>query len=975
MIPPFPPDASATGADPPCPCRSLLLVGGDETERSALETLLSTTRGERRILHLPSLAHLAEGYPLDRVDLTVLALRACPTDEPGALDLHADRLSQTPLILLGSQVHHRRAIEGFRLGALDWLVPDLTDPESVPGMLERVCADFERRRQEQHATELHRAVIEDQHDLICRFSPDGTLTFVSPAYARYFGKRVGELEGRSFLSVVPVSEHARIRDQLASLTPASPSHSFDHRIDTNGRITWQQWTDRGVFDSAGVLKEYQSIGRDITSRRSTEQAAHDSEMRYRALYENSPVMIYVGDGNGRLISANQSWSDTLGYTEQEAIGVSSFFFMTEDSRQVAKAELETLRVEGKVSDLALQLRHRDGSVLDLLLTATADRDADGVITSVVIVGVEITDRVNALKALEKEKERLRITLASIGDAVITTDSCNRVDYLNPTAELLTGWLNTETTGRELVEVFKPCELDSGEPLGADAELGSAFSEVRTVLLQHRHLQRSVAVDLRVAPIRDADGKVFGLVLVFRDMTESRELTERMTWQANHDELTGLVNRRAFEQRLTRVVESVSASPTDSHVLCFLDLDRFKIVNDTSGHAAGDKLLREVSSLIQSLLRERDTLARIGGDEFAILLEHCPESRALAIANTVRERIAEYHFQSAGRSFSIGVSIGLVTIDQQTVTIDAVMKAADKACYAAKDAGRNRVHVFRDDGIALQRQTDETAWVERLTIALDEDNFELFAQPIETIARNDTVGTDMELLLRLRSDDGEMIPPGAFIPAAERFQIMSRIDRWVVAHAFDWLAAHRGDLSGLGVCSINLSGQSLADRAFLPFVEAQFERTDVPFDKICFEVTEGAAIDNMSGARRFMESLRGRGCTFSLDDFGSGLSSVAYLRSLPVDNLKIDGLFVKDILDDAVDLEMVRAINEIGQILGKKTIAEFVENPEIRKRLAAMGIDQMQGFGVCKPVPLARLWRERVASRRDNDDHEALRRAS
>ena len=559
-------------------------------------------------------------------------------------------------------------------------------------------------------------------------------------------------------------------------------------------------------------------------------------------------------------------------------------------------------------------------------------------------------RKDAEDALYHEKERLQVTLHSIGDAVISTNASGDLLYINPAAEALTGWTLTAAVGRPYREVFSLLDPGGGQPPVGDMVVDTiAAAEAHRypdLCLQQLH-GGTVLVEAAVSPIKDADGEVQGAVLVFRDVTEQRRLSSEMAYQALHDELTGLGNRRAFEQTLAQAFER-TRSEAVQHAVCYLDLDDFKVVNDTCGHTAGDAMLREIANLFAGLLREQDQLCRIGGDEFGILLTGQSMASALLVAERLQLCLSGYHFGWMDQRFAVGVSIGMVALDVSTESVGALLQAADSACYVAKDAGRNRIHLYAKDDPALAQRYGVMEWVSRIEHALLHDRFVLFAQPIVPLDAAAPSGLYCEILLRIKTEQGELVPPGLFMPAAERYHLAARVDRWVVTHALQWVAAHQ---DRIGQCSINLSGQSLGDAAFMEFLLRIVGETNVPCAKLCFEITETAAISNLQTAHHFIASLRARGCKFALDDFGSGLSSFAYLRNLPVDVLKIDGQFVKDIAHDAVSLAMVKSIHEIGCLMGKRTVAEFVESQAILKVLHEIGVHYAQGYAVGYPVPL------------------------
>lgn len=555
-------------------------------------------------------------------------------------------------------------------------------------------------------------------------------------------------------------------------------------------------------------------------------------------------------------------------------------------------------------------------------------------------------------ALYHEKERLRVTLHSISDAVITTDAAGEVLYLNSVAELLTGWSLTGAVGRPYREVVQLSEPgNAASELDLVAESLSASQTLRYPHLNLTHRQTgSMVAEAVVSPIRDADGEVQGAVLVLRDVTEQRRLSQEIAFQATHDELTGLGNRRAFEQALTHAYEH-SQHTRQHHVVCYLDLDEFKVVNDTCGHTAGDELLRQVAKLFTGLLRKEDHLCRIGGDEFGILLTSQSVEQALHVAERLQQSLAANRFAWREQSFGVGVSIGMVVLDGNSESVGALLQAADSACYVAKDAGRNRIHVYAEDDPALAQRYGVMEWVSRIEHALQHDRFVLYGQPIMRLDGQATGGLHFEFLLRMLDDAGTLLSPGLFMPAAERYHLAARIDRWVVSHALQWVAEHQHRIEQ---CSINLSGQSLGDSGFMEFVLQSLATCEVQCDKVFFEITETAAISNLQAARQFIDTLHARGCKFSLDDFGSGLSSFAYLRNLPVDVLKVDGQFVKDIAHDPVSLAMVKSIHEIGCLMGKQTVAEFVETEDILKLLRGLGVHYAQGYAVSYPKPLEQL---------------------
>lgn len=587
-------------------------------------------------------------------------------------------------------------------------------------------------------------------------------------------------------------------------------------------------------------------------------------------------------------------------------------------------------------DLVYRCRRKDGSAFWAWGRLSARRDSQGGLSRIVGTLLDISDKVRIEHALRREHDRAETTLGAIGEAVITTDATGRVEYLNPAAERLTGWAAEAARGQDVARVVRL--LDAGaqgeHPVRRCLAAGEVLRLDEALQVDAPH-GPTASVAATLAPIPDADGAGSGCVLVLRDVSEQRELARRLAYQASHDALTGLVNRREFERRLA----CTSAGPGES-ALMYLDLDRFKVVNDACGHAAGDALLRQLGDLLRSAVPEEATVARLGGDEFGVLVA---AARAGEVAEGLRREIARLRFHWAGRDFRLGVSIGWVPV-QAGLPVDELLAAADTACFAAKDAGRNRVHAGGRDDPESRRRRGELAWVARLQAALDADRFVLWRQEIRALGAGDS---HHELLLRLQDEQGRLIPPDVFVPAAERHGLMRELDRWVVDHALAWLASQ----PHTGVHAINLSGQTLSDPDFLPWVQAALARHAVDPHRLCFEVTETAAIAQLDPALSLMRALQAVGCRFALDDFGAGMASFAYLRRLPVDLLKIDGSFVRRLHEDALDHELVRVANGLGHLLGMQTVAEYAEDERVIKALRELGVDYAQGFGIGRPEPL------------------------
>jgi len=581
------------------------------------------------------------------------------------------------------------------------------------------------------------------------------------------------------------------------------------------------------------------------------------------------------------------------------------------------------------------------------------RTEDNKIDGVVVTFVEVTRLKHAEQSLSRSKERVELLLQSTGEAIYGVDEEGLCTFANNKFCEQLGFTTDELLGSYIHTLIHHSRMDGSHYPWEECFVYHCLRDGASHRGGHDIAWRKDGTSFptlySVEPIIESEG-ITGAVVIFRDMTEEEAISSKLDHLARHDSLTGLVNRREVEERLGRVLESAKHDKTE-HILCYLDLDQFKVINDTCGHLAGDELLRQIAGILSNHIRKRDTLARLGGDEFGVLMEHCDLHEGEHVANGMREAIAGYRFQWEGKTHIVGVSIGVVSITENAGDITDVLKAADAACYAAKESGRNRIHVYHEQDTILATRHGEMQWVARINRALEGNKLLLTLQPIVPIYGVEGKNISYEVLLRMQDDDGNIILPTDFLGAAERYNLSIKLDRWVINRIFKWYANNKNKLQHVCLLNINLSGQSLGDEDFLKFVINELNKYQILPDKICFEITETAAITNLSSANRFMHTLKQLGCLFALDDFGTGLSSFGYLKTLPVEFLKISGLFVKDIIDDPIDLAMVKSINEIGQVMGKKTIAEYVENEEILEKLIELGINYAQGYFTGKPVLL------------------------
>lgn len=559
-----------------------------------------------------------------------------------------------------------------------------------------------------------------------------------------------------------------------------------------------------------------------------------------------------------------------------------------------------------------------------------------------------TERTHTLLALKASETRYRELYENVVAGVFQTTPDGKFMAANPALVRLLGYASED----ELQE------LNIAEDLYVHAEERENWlrsmataGEIRNAeLVLRRKDGRKIVVLENSRAVRDEHGRTMYYEGTLTDITEAHELSRQLSYEASHDALSGLINRREFEIRLQRALDSAQATGS-AHAVCYLDLDQFKIINDTCGHIAGDELLRQLAQLLQSRVRSNDALARLGGDEFGLLLHECSMTDAMGIATALLKAVEQHQFVWGSSIFSVGASIGLVPVSGDFRRITQVLQAADAACYAAKDQGRNRIHVYQEDDAVVAQRHGEMQWVARVKRALNENRFFLEAQPIVPIQGDDRTPHSYELLVRMRDESGRMVPPGAFLPAVERYNLSQRLDRWVISTALNWLAANPSRTERVARVYMNLSGDSVGDAQLQDFIRTLIAETGVPPGKLGFEITETAAISNLTRANQLIADLRTLGCCFSLDDFGSGVSSFAYLKALTVDLLKIDGLFIANVVHDRIDYEMVRSITEIGHVMGKKVVAESVESAAVLARLKQIGVDYAQGFAVGAPAAL------------------------
>jgi len=679
-----------------------------------------------------------------------------------------------------------------------------------------------------------------------------------------------------------------------------------------------------------------------------DEALFERDRALRRLVRTMPEVVLLHDDRVQL--ANEAAAQLVGLEPEQLEGRPVSDLVRPAFRALFRRTVSRL-LAGEIGPQTLEMQlingGEQGMWVEAGLAAVTWSDRQVVMT----VARDISHRHEVDSGLRGDRRQALAVMESIGDGVITTDTRGRVEYMNQEAELLTGYSRQEVEGRPFGEVMQLIdELDKrslGDPVERCLSMRQRVNMGRRALMTGRDDEHEHSVELTASPIRSGEGEIEGVVVVFHDVSEMRGLTRQMSYQAAHDALTGLINRRELERRLEEAIDNARREKV-RHVLCYMDLDRFKAVNDTCGHMAGDALLREVASLIKDQVRDSDSVARIGGDEFAMLLMGCPLEKARQIAGDVVQAVADHRFVWQDRIFTIGVSVGIVELGADSGSVQDMLAAADSACYMAKQQGRGQVHVYSSADEAGARERGEIQWLRRLQDALSNGGFVLATQPIIALDADRESGPAMEVLLRFQDAQGRTESPRDFLPAAERYHLMPRIDRWVVSAALTAIAAGDVRVPAERSCIINLSGQTLGDADFLEFVVESLDRTSVAPSRICFEMTEAALIMEPREAQRFIEVLHGMGCKFALDDFGSGLGAFSNLKHLPIDYLKIDGSFTRHLGRDPVNQEMVSAMINLARKMDFRTVAEQVEEQRDFDMLREMGVDFAQGYLIDRP---------------------------
>ena len=706
------------------------------------------------------------------------------------------------------------------------------------------------------------------------------------------------------------------------------------------------WTPQEIL-FAGSLGDLISCSVEANKRQIAENALCESEERYQLAAILTKTGHHIWDEiENKAINCSRELAEMHGISVEEYLHrTSSFDKKLEcyhpDDRERFSFVVTQARKYNVGYEVVARIIRDDGGVRHLHEIADVKLHDDGTLLQTIGATQDITDR----RLVEEElRTQGQIISNMVDGAVLIKSSDKTIVYSNPSAEKMFGYKASEFKGKHVSALFvsaKSDNINNGRTFLRRLETNETWQdEILCCRKDQTQFWYSVNVSSLEHPLH---GKV--CVLVGSDLTQSISANEQLIYQAMHDELTGLINRYEFERRGWHLLKSID-DDSGEHALCYIDIDQFKVVNDSCGHGAGDVLLRQLGQVLSDSLRDTDTLARLGGDEFGVLLTNYSLSQAEEAVVAMQNAIQEMQFLWEDQLFQIGVSIGLVVINDSKQSFTELLKHADAACFMAKDLGRNRMHIYRPEDADISKRHGEMQWVARINRALDEDRFVLYAQKILDLKNPNNL--HFEVLLRMVGEQGEIIGPGAFLPAAERYEVMHKIDDWVIENTLSLLANHSCPAEKTLMVSINLSGQSLTKQNFKNVVLDSIERFNIDPKILCFEITETAAVSRLESAREFIESLQNIGCSFALDDFGRGVSSFAYLKNLPVDYLKIDGMFVKEMDTDPIYRAMVKSINEIGQVMGMKTIAEFVETTDICKMVEEIGIDYAQGYGIAKP---------------------------
>jgi diguanylate cyclase (GGDEF)-like protein/PAS domain S-box-containing protein len=725
---------------------------------------------------------------------------------------------------------------------------------------------------------------------------------------------------------------------------------YDEMIEVSGdAVMGRRLAERGTGE---LLPLVSSINKLFDALGERDEQIQDIDDLVSDFARTLPEIVLVHDE--QILIANDSAAALVGLDPAQLVGRQAADLVKPAYRALFK-KTTAKHLEGSEAPNRLELQLINGNDRGLWVEVQSSRIEFRGKPAVMTIARDVSYRKNLEVSLGRSKRQAQYTLESISEGVITTDNKGVIDYMNGAAEKLTGSSRETAIGKKSSELFTLVDEADRRPLGDPVERCLAMRRRvnmgRKSLLISKSDQEEHSAEVTASPIRGPGNEISGTVVVLHDVSEIRGLTRQMSYQATHDALTGLINRREFERRLEEAISNARAEGT-THILCYMDLDRFKAVNDSSGHIAGDNMLREVAALLREKVRDSDYVARLGGDEFGMLLVGCPLEKARQIATSVCNAVGDYRFVWQDKIFNIGISIGLVEITRDAGEMQDLVSAADSACYVAKQRGRGQVHVYSARDEALARERGDIQWLREIQTALNQNGFDIVTQPIIALGGKNGSGPSTEVFLRL-PDGGKHAPNADFLRPAERYQLMPQIDRWVVQATL--AAISRGDikLAERRSCTINLSGQTLGDEGFLEFVVDALDRSGVQPSSICFEVGEAEITENLSTAMRFIEVLHGIGCQFSMDDFGSGLGAFSNLKQLPLDFVKVDGTFTRNLTSDQINQEMVSALINLARRLEFKVIAEQVEEQEDFDWLRDVDVDYVQGNFIEKPSMLGK----------------------
>lgn len=821
----------------------------------------------------------------------------------------------------------------------------------------------------QHAAELFRLMIEDIKECaVFMLDPNGVIVVWNKAAEEMKGYAAEEAIGQH-LSLLYTDEDKAIGWPAHNLKAAAEKGFYTEerwRKRKDGTVFWAHTALTALRNDDNELLGFSKITLDLTRHKLLEECEQERD-EISLILKAAESGTWKWDTRSNMVTVSQHFFELLGYPETEHVLPYKQWidFVHPADRETACTQLHAARDHSPQSPFEIQLRvrRRDGSYRWFHVRADWRPEPDGA-PPWVLMGVCVD--IHALKMAEDESEclhrqiddeqiRFSHILNQLPSGVVLADTpSGKVSYQNHAAEKMLGRKLKDIKCLRDYDAFTFSDVNGQRIKTEDLPLARTVTnnEVSGTeeLLCKQPDGTQVHFAVTTTPIFDSDGISRLAVAVMHDVTESRHLLHRLGFEASHDALTGLANRREFETRLLRTLEHVRCSPGTHAALLYMDLDQFKIVNDTCGHSAGDELLRSLAQVYREQVRERDTLARIGGDEFALIVEHSTVDEAILVAHKLLAATRNFRHACKGRLFQIGVSIGLVSLDSTADSIEQVLRQADHACYQAKESGRNRLYIHQSDDNDLALRRSDMHWVTRLSDAFANDQLQLFSQPIAPIG-DGVSGGHYEILLRLKNSEGAPIRPGRFLPAAERYDVMPNVDRWVLKNTLLWLERHPKHVADLSMCSINLSRRTLADETFQQYAADLLDKSAVPAEKLCFEITENGAISNMAKTIAFIKTLSVRGCRFSLDDFGAGMTSFSYLKALPVDFIKIDGSFIQMMSSSQIDYEMVRFTNDISHLMGRQTVAEYVTDESLLNKLQEIGVDFAQGYWIGRPQPL------------------------